>query len=600
MSATSQNPAITHKDSTVNPLLKLMLLGNTKPVKIAQPEKVSLEILKITSATGQAIQLELPPEYQIEADGSIMLKRSSKPPELVAPRPMVVIAEGEDINTGKGQVTVRFETINGSLREHTVPVQALADGRELVNTLACFDAPIIGGVRASRMVEYLERFRTVNQQRMTRTRFTDRLGWQGNGLVGPGWEIGGAPHYTGTFSERFKLGVPNQIYIDTLKEVATWGSEAWVLWLALGLALVSPIMALHKPLRNPVVWLHGDSGKGKTTVARLAGGLFLNPHAEPFTIQGSRQTSPKGLLQTLEQLGGFPGLLDETHLTDPDLLESLVYLFANGQSYTRGGKDGTPRPNPDLRGVLFLAGEAPPSFANVGSRNRAMMIDIERYPPLGKLDAPERAELLQRAYSEGSGVFGRQVLELILENSVAFTDQVRDLEKSILAIPEIAESGREWARTLAWAQAAINQLWNAAGLKGSPINVVTKALQALGENKKTQDPARDAMHGLVSCLLSAESRGVDDNQTRWMRGEMLARFDGKNWIIPRDNKALIGALEQWGGTQAVKTHAAAWVKRGWLESDAAGKSTQTRSIGGGKVRALVLTQLALDIGGESE
>jgi uncharacterized protein (DUF927 family) len=89
--------------------------------------------------------------------------------------------------------------------------------------------------------------------------------------------------------------------------------------------------------------LSGASGSGKTTLAQFATGCWGDPTRHPLRIESGR-TTPAGIFQTLEALGGLPALVDEAHtVPEPKRLEMACYGFANGQRYTTGGVDGKAR-----------------------------------------------------------------------------------------------------------------------------------------------------------------------------------------------------------------------------------------------------------------
>lgn len=519
--------------------------------------------------TGDALRLSIPAPYEPDERGAIYQAVAGKPPRLIAPRALAVVSEGEDADSGEGVALVRYQTSSGQVRERRVTLAALADGRELVKALAPFGAPVIAP-RATAVCEYLDALRNDNRHVLPRFTSTDRLGLRSGGIVGPGYSVGDVPTYAGEFGTRFRTGKDASAYPRALAAVLGWGPAAWPLWLDLGLSAAGPFLALVKPSRNPVTWHHGPSGGGKTTAVRFAGGLHLEPEGEPFTLQGSRQTTPKGTLQTLEHMGGFPVLIDETHMSAPEALEAVVYQFANGQSYTRGGRDGTPKHTPALHGVAFLAGEAPPGLRNLGSRNRALMLDVRQHPPLGRLDTPERAEMLREAWQAGAGTLGPRVLERLWDDREAFLRAVNAAERRTVA--ELEGQGREWVRALVAAEIALAYVLEAAGITAEAPEIVRPALEALSSARATHDPATEAMAALVSLLVASDPETTRrDGETyvndgvRRARGSTFAREDGDTWLVITRHAAVVEALEPWGGTRAVEMFGKAWADAGWVE-----------------------------------
>jgi len=167
--------------------------------------------------------------------------------------------------------------------------------------------------------------------------------------------------------------------------------------LTLGLSLAAPAIARLRPRRNPVLYLSGASGGGKTTIAQFAAGGWGNPTRHPLRLEGGR-TTPAGIFQTIEHLNGLPTFVDEAHtIADPKRLEMACYSFANGQRYTIGGADQKARGGSDLYGTLLLAGEAVPEFKHAGANLRVLWVDASAWLPLGA--EPRSSEGQRRARS---------------------------------------------------------------------------------------------------------------------------------------------------------------------------------------------------------
>jgi len=546
--------------------------------------------------------LFMPPGY-LDTRGSIARDDEGRV-KVIYPGRLGVLSTGESLETGEETLTVVFDGRGGLPVTVTAPKHELARGKGVLDHLTRRGADA-SETNASAVAHYIVAFAQTNRETLPHRRHTSRLGLHPSGVAGPGWTVGEAPTYLGEFGSRFRSGGDPDAYPTALREVLNWGEEAWPLNLGLGLSTVSPMLGRLGLTRNPVPWYYGPSGAGKTTAVRFAGGLYLDPTGEPFTLQALKATTPKGILQTLEQMGGFPTALEETHMADPRVLEGVTYYFANGTSYARGGRDGTPRQAPRLSGVVFLTGEAPPDFQHTGSRNRALMLDASLYPPLGALDVPERAEMLEAAWQAGAGLLGPLALERMWAELDSFTAAVRAREADELAAL-IGRPGREWVRALVAAEIALAYLLEAAGIEAEVPHIVAPALAALGSGRKDVDPPRQALEAVVSLVASTifephDETGEPTGEARCMvGGRTFARFSDGDWLVIARDEAVLKALAHWGGSQAVESHGREWIRRGWVVPDAKGRPTRSKSFNGVDVRCIQLTASALEMAGSGD
>jgi hypothetical protein len=212
------------------------------------------------------------------------------------------------------------------------------------------------------------------------------------------------------------------------------------------------------------------------------------------------------MLQTLEELSGLPLFIDEAHTArDPRDLEALVYQFANGEAYTRGGVDGKTRGGEPLGGAVLLADEALPEFRHAGSHGRVFWIDVGRFPPLGcepKSDeGARRAERLEHAWTTGAGLLGRDIAQVIWDDWPSFTANVDKLQALDVLKPLNA-----WRAPLALAYATLDVVFTRLELEPPPsmAGLLEVWVEMLMASHAQTEPAAEAWEQLVTMLAQAE------------------------------------------------------------------------------------------------
>jgi Domain of unknown function (DUF927) len=385
-----------------------------------------------------------------------------------------------------------------------------------------------------------------------------------------------------------RVGTDRDAYQSALKEVLTWGENAWVVLCALGFALSSPFLERFNPRRNPVVYFAGDSGAGKTTAARFAVGAW--GVGAPLEMELGR-TTKAGMLQTLEGLGGLPLLGDEAHSApDPAMLEGTVYQFANGQSYTKGGKDGRAVGGVVLRGAMLLAGEALPDFVNAGAHRRLLFVRVSEHKPLGapvasKLGA-ERAAMLEQAWTNGAGWCGELFAQGVMRDPKSYAALIAEYRQLFAGLGA-------WDVPLAAMVASVKTLCKfydlelpedtEAALIGNPPII-------LEGTRQDHEPAVVAWEQFSTLLEGAKTEygGASEPDFKEIRGERIAwRRRGGVWVVMYNAKTICDVM---GGKRWIERYSSEWMRRGWIRPSKDGKPYHSAKppLGSSAVWVLVL------------
>jgi energy-coupling factor transporter ATP-binding protein EcfA2 len=524
-----------------------------------------------------------------------------------------VTETGEDLQTREHTDTIRWNGRGTHHGEITIPHDALSDSKAFSGRVGKAGAAL-GPKSIKDVMQFLVEFVQENREALPHRAHADKLGLAGSGLVLPAGAVGFAEPVRYIGSPTVRVGQDAGAYGKAIGAMLDW-NDAAVAWLALGLSLAAPAIARLKLRRNPVLYLSGASGSGKTTLAQFATGCWGDPTRHPLRVEAGR-TTPAGIFQTLESLGGLPALVDEAHtVVDPKRLELASYSFANGQRYTVGGVDGKARGGEALSGTLFLAGEALPDFKHAGSRLRVLWVDAGVHLPLGaEARTPEgaaRAQQLERAWDAGAGLFGLVVAERMWGDWADFTGTVQKLETHAALAPL-----GPWREPLAAAAAALRVAFLGLDLLGAlpggstwVHQLLERWAQILTSGQHEVDPASDAWERLVTMLAQGHRRNDGDTSdvTRlpipgsasW---EFIEADHGGGVIACRkpgeDVWRVLTSTPQFRdrvGDTAVQLYGQTWLKRGLVLPGSDGKATEVARIyPAGRVRVLKVPQAALD------
>jgi hypothetical protein len=494
----------------------------------------------------------------------------------IYPGAIYVRSLGIDIGSGDEAATLQWAGASHGML--AMSRADMANARNLRDRLAARGALIHDG-NAKALTAYLVEFVAQNCDDLPRVSVTSRLGVHGDALVLPDRSIGGDGPIMFQSVRPLLCGSDGDAYPAALREMATWDDFGSIPSIILAMAFAAPMIARIRPRRNPAIYLAGPSSSGKTTLIQFAVGAWGDPTLTPFRVEATR-TSTAGYLQTLADLGGLPLFVDEAHTAQfPDRLETLVYNFANGQSYTKGTVTGHAAGGELLSGALLLAGEARAEFQNSGSRNRSIWLDGHRWSPMGTSD-PEQgaahARMLESAWDVGAGRFGATLAEAIWREWDAFIDS----SEVIRAMPETLSAPPAWQHIFAIGMATLVAAFEIVGVVITPADqaaIMGQWCALLSSGNVDSDPAADAWEQLVLLITGAARDTTEGWEIRTWNREPVAyqRINEGVWRVPT-RSALV---RERVGASAVQLYGATWAARGWIEKASDGSCSHVNKVG---------------------
>lgn len=479
-----------------------------------------------------------------------------------------VTSTGCDLRTREEFVTVCWNG-KGSHGETTISRADLGSGEACRKTLAARGAALHAR-NTGEISNFLSDLIQENWESLPRKTYIDRYGVVGDGLVLPSGSIGisGELEYTGSTIE---VGDNDSMYPAVIREMTGW-TGIRTLWLVVSSVLASPAMARIEHDRNPVIYLGGSSGSGKTTAVEFGLGAYGNPRN--LTVQ-CNAGSKVGFQQAISRMYGLPTFFEDAHTMllsreDGRRIGDLIYNYANKQGRFIGSLDGKGRGGESVGGTMLLAGEMVPEFVYGGQQKRAFTVDCGLYPPLG---APprsplgeERANILKLAKC-GYGLFGLRVMERVWSDWNGFLDDTERFEETIPGL-------HAWGRLLAASAATLRRALLEAEASDAwdlPLSLVRQWADMYRQNQNQADPSV-ALFERLMVMLGQCTCYVDDT---WH----VLEYDRKLVGVRRHNETFWRILtrspqfEQAVGATAIWQFGQDWIDRGFIIPHKNGKAS---------------------------
>lgn len=398
------------------------LLDTASEIEPADPKQPLQRVIKLRALQKAPVneQLRVPAGYSVEKDGTLWRSGDEKHGDVKVARSALLIQRHlHDYYTHEGRVELCFDR-DGQWVSVCVGRKAVADSRTMISDLAPFGAPVTSN-SAPKIIDWLEDLERVNAGLIDRIACVARAGWHSiDGervfvLDRPIFENMESPPPLAldTRGDRRKLfgalsprGDKDK-HLDALRRA--WAADPVAAAMICG-ALAAPLL---EPLGAPNFAIHlpGDSSRGKTSMLKIAGSVYGDPHNDHWVA--SWNTTPVAAELRAAVLTDLPQLYDEVGSSDAVQIERMVYMLINGGGRARGQRDLTMRETPTWRTIVLSTGErelADQSTAT-GAQIRVVQLPVVGF---GRLSAVQIDELRETC-AANAGSFGHAWVKALLE-----------------------------------------------------------------------------------------------------------------------------------------------------------------------------------------
>lgn len=513
-----------------------------------------------------AVLVAFPQPYFVSNDAQLIhikqLANGNERVTLVSHRPIWISKITVDADTGEQSFTLCWDSGLG-IESVVIPRrQALSTSGLLALTSKGFPTD---PQKVRHLVAMISTYERAHLTSLPRGTAASRLGWHGNAFAAGHRVLGD-----------LSLSVMTDPGLDDLVggfqdqgDPATWHgmarNVAHLPGLVFGLyAAVAPtVLGLLDDVEGFTCEWAGTTSTGKSTAMRLAASVW----GSPARIIGSWDTTRVGLEARLATSGNLPVFLDDTAaVSDPKIIEDVVYDITKGRTRSRGTSSGSSQRSRRYRTVLISTGEQPiTSFGTKGgARARSVVF---RDPPLGVV-TPQAGELAKDIHFgtlDSHGHLGRAVVETLLKADPAKLGQdYRVLARkwsSKSTSPVATRIGSHFA-VLHLAGQLIEETELALG--ADPEAVLSDIWNQVAPTFENVDPSIRALQHLYGWLIKHQSEfyGRAENRTSGWSGAWPA---GSAW---KSVALLPGTLEGALGRKFdLEATIDAWARRGWLDRD---------------------------------
>ncbi|MBT5534858.1 DUF927 domain-containing protein [Candidatus Poribacteria bacterium] len=501
----------------------------------------------------------------------------------VAAAPVWLAGLGEVVEAASGQyVEVAYTYPRDGkpvLRKLLVERDAIANRAKLID-LSASGFPVNSGT-AGHCVSYLSELEARIAPMLPTRRYTERNGW--HAVDGVDQYVIGRKTLTAKRSQpgnraQLRTGEHGDLHVladamrpagnvDRWRELALEARDASNHGrLMLSASFAAPLVHLLN-VRSPILHLYGQTRSGKTALLRLAASVWANPQLYLVT----HNATPTSLEGRAQFLCDMLFCLDELQLQrNPQLRETLIYMFAQGTGRTRAKAGGGLRDTARWRGLCISTGEEQITSDTDpgGQASRALELRVPMGMPLVDEDLADRLYRLTDWGHAGMAFLN----ELIRADRDDLRKRHGDLDRELRdKLPDMSGASRAALAAVALAD-TLSCEW---------------ALNKTGR----EDEAVDLMHALFSDQPAPESVAeralqrtvawIDANPRHFIRvrdsaisegeTELQEQFDPCYGVITREGEVWMFP-DGWG--DMMRQHnlnprriTGDFRERGWVETD---------------------------------
>lgn len=485
--------------------------------------------------------------------------------------PILPIERLVNVDTGIHKVKLAYRLSN-KWQSVIEDKSTISDSRSIIS-LAKYGINVTSD-NSKNLVRFLADVEHQNYDRIPEVASVGRLGWIENYGFSPyGGQLvfDGVEEYRSMFDSVSEHG-DYEKWLSCVRELRKNSTvNGKVVRIVLAASFAS---ALVRPMNCLPFFVHiwGGTGAGKSVALMLATSVWANPEIGRY-MQTFNSTDV-GKEMTAAFCNSLPLVIDELQLVKDQRkdFDRMIYQLTQGAGRTRGKKTGGLQQTPTWRNCIITSGEFPILSDNSGggSVNRVLELEYSN----GKLieDGVFVAGILKDNYGFAGKIFANKlcqdgIMETVYSTWEKVYDDLRNrdtLEKQAASAAVVLVADRlidEWI------------FHDGARLTADDLALFLKPKDEIDQNAR----AYEFIQGFVA-VNAVKFTGVSENSEVW------GRIDGS--FVSFVNSKFYKILEDEGYNAKAFI---AWAKEKYLiETDAKGKTTVPKRVGGRIVRCICL------------
>lgn len=458
------------------------------------------------------------------------------PPKKVLSEPIYIDRVGR-LGYDDAIASVQWLSPTGNWHESEMSLINLTDDRSMQMWLLQHAITGFGKVKLVR--EYLKDYSQMLSQRREPDIICRKFGWSGGSFMIGKQQI--TKHETKP--TRLAPTLPPAMVRGLVAngELASWTAatqifqkpQYWMHGFGVLAAMAAPLFKLVD-MTGAVLSLSGESGTGKTTAASFGLSTWGDPKA--LTVSPTGTLNSKG--EFLRAANNLPLLVDDVGVSNK-LISPLIYMAANGQAKERVTRSGTIKGQETWQTVMLVTTNSPildlPE-SMVGEAERRRVLELDVGVELERDDAIK----LNNAMKEHHGVAAQPLIEAIIRQQDALTEQFETLYQKYLANPEIPDANRFGVWLIAAAQVVGELAYGEEIIDFDPAPICTKALKSLETNAKEIMSSLERVEEAVNAFINSNIARISVRE-------------GRKWTkIP--DREVFGAMDRESGLVIVPIH----------------------------------------------
>ena len=427
--------------------------------------------------------------------------------DIVCFTPAIISKILESLDTGDIKAEIMFKKDNDW--EKTVVKKSVIATTSNITSLSDFGMNI-NSINAKKMIDFFSYFEMNNKTRIEKMYCTSQLGWNKDREFLP-------------YTSKTVFDADN----ETMKKFEAYHSkgniEKWILTMKeyrkneyfrfyINASFAAPLLEILRE-RGFFVHLWEDSGAGKTAALKAA----LSIWGDPDTLMTNFNSTKVAFEKMAALYNDLPMGIDERQQANDEILDSLVYMIANGKGKGRGNKSGGLQTQHVWKTIALTTGEEPLSkeTSHTGVKNR--LIEIQGKP----FDNNELSRKMYDFLKDNYGTIGEAWIEKIRTNIDYIKKKHKEVTHSLESLKDKLHSHIQYMSIMLLTDELVSEYF----FKEEKCNFekVKSSLQTFDE----ADIISKAYEHMKSWVMSNYNKFKTDSIIRY--GTIT---DGEAWIYP--------------------------------------------------------------------